>query len=314
MFTSFDTVKFGAYLRSLRNSLNYSQADVKKIIGINTDTLRKIEAGLVVPRYDTLDLLSYVYKKDLLKELLAYRNSDLYFQYYARLDDLIFNYDLDKLNNLEADFNKFIQFMDEPELVNIVVESQFKLVLQGISEYYNGNAKKAKETFIKSLRIGTKDFEVINHRHYKYTFFETRILFLLGISLSDNNESALSDSMLMHCLDMANFDPQATFSEKLMITKLYFNLAYNGHLVDDQEMAITYADKGIQFCLENHISYSLAGLLYRKGVAMMNLEDNNGKEHLQNSISLLRICNQHDLADQYEKIAQELYNLNEHTN
>lgn len=313
MFTSFDTVKFGAYLRSLRNSLKYSQADVKNIIGINTDTLRKIEAGLVVPRYDTLDLLSHVYKKDLLNELLAYRNSDLYFQYYSRLDDIIFNYDIDKLNNLEADFIKFTEDKDKSELVNIVIESQFKLVLKGISEFYNGNSQRAKDTFIKSLRLGITDFEVIKHRHYKYTFFETRILFLLGISLSENDESALSDSMLMHCLDMSNFDSQATFSEKLMITKIYFNLAYNGHKVDNQEMAITYADKGIQFCLENHINYLLAGLLYRKGVALLNLNDDEGKEHIYNSISLLRIYNQHELADQYERIAIEKYNIKEHT-
>ncbi|MCH4886564.1 transcriptional regulator [Acidaminobacter sp. JC074] len=311
MFTSFDTVKFGAYLRSLRNSLKYSQADVKNKIGINTDTLRKIEAGLVVPRYDTLDLLSYVYKKDLLNELLAYRNSNLYFQYYSRLDDLIFNYDIDKLNDLESDFIEFTSNKKDPELVNVVVESQFKLVLKGISEFYKGNSQHAKDTFIESLRLGIPDFEVINHRHYKYTFFETRILFLLGISLSENNEPALSDSMLIHCLDMSNFDPQATFSEKLMITKIYFNLAYNGHKVDNQEMAIMYADKGIQFCLDNHINYSLAGLLYRKGVALISLDDDEGKEHIRNSIALLRICSQDDLADQYEKIAIEYYNLNE---
>jgi len=314
MFTSFDTVKFGAYLRSLRNSLNYSQADVKKIIGINTDTLRKIEAGLVVPRYDTLDLLSYVYKKDLLKELLAYRNSDLFFQYYSRLDDLIFNYDLEKLNNLEADFSKFTQYESDSELVNIVIESQFKLVLQGISEHYSGQPMLSKQTFIKALRESNKNFDIINHRHYKYTFFETRILFLLGVSLSENNESALSDSMLIHCLDMANFDPQSTFTEKLMIIKLYFNLSYNGHLVDDQEMAISYAEKGIEFCLNNHINYLLPGLFYRKGVAMMSLNDFEGIQHIKTGIQLLRICNQHDLANQYEKIAQELYNLNEHTN
>ena len=136
MFTSFDLVTFGKRVKNLRKSLNYTQKDVERIIGINSDTLRKIEAGSVVPRYDTLELLSSVLMKDLLKEFTTYRKSDLYFRYCHRLDTLILDNNLDKLVELENDFQEFSKTCVEKQLVDIRMVKQFQMVLKDV-EYYN---------------------------------------------------------------------------------------------------------------------------------------------------------------------------------
>ncbi|MBE0451732.1 MAG: helix-turn-helix transcriptional regulator, partial [Clostridia bacterium] len=57
--------QFGAELRKIRMDCNLSQSEVYKTIGVSEDTLRRIEHGLVIPRLDTLEYLSALYKLDI---------------------------------------------------------------------------------------------------------------------------------------------------------------------------------------------------------------------------------------------------------
>jgi transcriptional regulator with XRE-family HTH domain len=72
----YDLQSFGEELKNIRKSLNLTQKDVAEQISINIDTLRKIENGKVMPRQETLELLSIVFKKDLNEILLKYRLRD----------------------------------------------------------------------------------------------------------------------------------------------------------------------------------------------------------------------------------------------
>lgn len=72
----YDLQSFGEELKNIRKSLNLTQKDVAEQISINIDTLRKIENGKVIPKQETLDLLSVVFKKDLNEILLKYRLKD----------------------------------------------------------------------------------------------------------------------------------------------------------------------------------------------------------------------------------------------
>ncbi|KKC28553.1 helix-turn-helix protein [Caldanaerobacter subterraneus subsp. pacificus DSM 12653] len=66
----YDLEAFGEELKNIRKSLGLSQGDVSKHGFINRDTLRKIENGKVLPKQETLELLSHLYKKDLNELLL----------------------------------------------------------------------------------------------------------------------------------------------------------------------------------------------------------------------------------------------------
>ena len=70
MLHNYQTEEFGHRLRDIRKGLNLTQQDVSDMSGVNLDTLRKLENGYVVPRYDTLEILSITYKIDLLEVLL----------------------------------------------------------------------------------------------------------------------------------------------------------------------------------------------------------------------------------------------------
>ena len=91
-------------MKKLREVNGYSQIDVQALCGINPDTLRRLENGYTIPKYETLELLSQVYKVDLLNLLRRYRSNEKLYSYYERLDILISRYDIESIRNLEKDF------------------------------------------------------------------------------------------------------------------------------------------------------------------------------------------------------------------
>ncbi|ABY92652.1 hypothetical protein JCM16816_10870 [Thermoanaerobacter brockii subsp. lactiethylicus] len=57
-----DLEAFGEELKNIRKSLGLSQSDVTEQVFISRDTLRKFENGKVIPKQETLDLLSHLYE------------------------------------------------------------------------------------------------------------------------------------------------------------------------------------------------------------------------------------------------------------
>ncbi len=84
MFETINLKAFGQALKQVRLSLGYTQQDVRSNTGISCDTLRRIENGLVIPRYETLEYLSYFYKVDLLPILMKHRKLSHINNYYQK--------------------------------------------------------------------------------------------------------------------------------------------------------------------------------------------------------------------------------------
>ena len=59
-------------------SLKLTQHDVSNLTGVSVETLRRIENGRVIPKHETLDLLSPILKEDLNQLLLTYRIDNYY--------------------------------------------------------------------------------------------------------------------------------------------------------------------------------------------------------------------------------------------
>ena len=89
MFVTYNLEYFGKELKKIRTRLGFSQAYVQEIVGVSIDTIRKIESGRVVPRYDTLELLSVAYKEDLLDLLKNSRSNKFLMEYHDELDYII---------------------------------------------------------------------------------------------------------------------------------------------------------------------------------------------------------------------------------
>jgi transcriptional regulator with XRE-family HTH domain len=308
MFESYDLVNFGKHLRKLRKDLGLTQKDVESQSGLTADALRRIENGEVVPRYDTLLYLSHTYKKDLLVVLKSYSNANELFNYYRRLEDLLVFNDLASLEQLSRDFANYVN--DNPEksaLVNGAVVKQFNLTLSGVAKYYSPESRGSCEYFCAALRVSHPAFAPDTFDQFRYFEFESRILLMVAVSLSDRPD--LSNRILLFCLEHLNDDFQATIYEKYLRVKIYFNLSYNYHIMDDHENALLNANQGIEWCNKFYLSYSLGPLLYRKGIAEFRLQMPNYLETLRAAIQILNIQNAHELAEKYKAITKENYGI-----
>lgn len=103
-------ISFGKELRDIRIKLGLTQNDVSGLTGINTETLRRIEGGRVMPKFETLSNLSSVYKVDLNKLFLKYRLED-------------FDYIYELKNNLESKFDRdeFHTLNTELKKLNVII-------------------------------------------------------------------------------------------------------------------------------------------------------------------------------------------------
>ncbi len=309
MFSSYNLTEFGKRLKNIRKSLGYTQHDVNALCGINRDTLRRIESGEGLPRYDTLETLSGIYKIDLLEELKFYRSVNRIYTYYHRLDKVIASFDVEVLNKLTQDYNSFMvnhkERLFEPSLYD-----QFSLLLEGISAYYSDEPAKMRHSLdivVKSMLYSYPTFDVYNYANYKYNLFEMRILLLIALSLIHVTEYQLSNEILSFLLKQILKREFAQIDDVLLTIKIYTNLSYNAFTLDDYKKSLQYANEGIAFCNQNTNMFGLYLLFSRKGVAEFRLGLPNYLDSLQKSIHLLEIQNKLELAQTYREILRDRY-------
>lgn len=298
-------------MKKLREANGCSQIDVQALCGINPDTLRRLENGYTIPKYETLELLSQVYKVDLLNLLRRYRSNEKLYSYYERLDSLISRYDIKNLRNLEKDFKSF---MDSPgkDLINLSLYKQFTLLLVGIRQY-NLEDKienmKSLNTFIEALRYSVKDFDLHHYLHFNYNVFEMRILLLIALALTLHKEYELSNDYLNFTLEYIGELSTVDMQISMLVIKVYIQLSYNAHYLSDDAKTLEYANRGIEYSVDNNIMFALFLLYYRKGIAEFMLKHDNYMDSLHKSIQLIEIQNNHDLAQLYKDITFKMYGL-----
>src|SRR5690554_5656475 len=91
---------FGEKMKEIRINLNLTQKRISELTGIDSVTIRRIENGKVIPKLDTLELLSPIYKRDLINLLLKYRFDDysLFLDIKNRIEFKLDSADFDTLN------------------------------------------------------------------------------------------------------------------------------------------------------------------------------------------------------------------------
>ncbi len=314
MFRTYNLEFFGKKIKSIRINAELAQIDVYEKTGISTDTLRRLENGMSIPRYDTLKILSEFYKVNLIT-VLDYNSfeTDL-LNYYDRLEQFIDHHDLDKLKNLIEDFNLYRQnFIEKDVLIKNEKELiQFELLLDGFRYLYCEDTdvkSNAKSCFINSLQVTIPAFKLNDYRKYKYDFFELKILLFLSISLSETDNFDTSNALLDFILQEIKNDPCISNNWNILIVKVYLNLAYNAHRLSNHDDVIQYANLGIQFCKENYLLYSLFQLYYRLGIAQFLSGKMGYRSSLNKAIQLLKIQDSDHLLDYYVQNTYSEYNI-----
>ena len=143
MLSTYDFSNFSNEVKKIRKTLGFTILDVSSSTGINQSTIKQLEAGKVIPRFDTLKILSSFYKYDLFsifKESLFDSMTMLLFKSlssFAATNDIV---EQEKLlntisNHLDKTDLNAIEYRDLQQL-RLFVEG---LILASRCSYSNSN-------------------------------------------------------------------------------------------------------------------------------------------------------------------------------
>lgn len=302
MLSSYDLTGFSKKLRAIRHSLGYSQQEVFEKTGVNTDTLRRLENGLSIPRFDTLEVLSLFYKENLIILLDTYKISSSLSYFYDLIDYYMVNEDFESLSKTIDQFDSYT--INNPS--NIIDQrevDQLRLFYRGLAQSYNNKQEYLDESISlleKSLKITNPSFVLSSWSRYKYNFLELRILFAIASIQGEKRNCEISNEILLHILNYLDTSAHAKFYEKMLIVKSLCIISYNYHRLDQHQKALEYADQGIKFCVTHSILAYLHLLLFRKGSAMLHLNQHGYDVFIKQAIELLKIQEKPLVADNYQ--------------
>lgn len=312
MFVSYNLENFGKELKKIRTNLGYNQADVQKLVGVSIDTIRKIESGRVVPRYDTLELLSVAYKRDLLELLKSCRSNKFLMEFHEDLDYIITVYDKDAAAELKKRLLDNFSSEDQMSIINPLELEQFICFVDAVEAYYSDFAsdrENTKAALIDALRLTIPDFKIVRYKQYTYGYIEFRILLFISLFIAKEGDYKLSNKILYYILNTISDSSYTTKYIDFLIINIYFNLAYNFHMLDEHTKVIETADKGIAFCIEHRTCHALFSLYYRKGIAQFNLRDKGYLESITMAFYILKAMGMQKLLEQYQKITEDKYGI-----
>lgn len=312
MFISYNLENFGQELKKLRKSLGFSQIDVQEKVGVNVDTIRKVESGLVIPRYDTLELLSVAYKEDLLELLKNCRSNKFLMEFYDDLDYIITCYDKASTANLKAKLLQNFSADLNLSIVNPLELQQFIIFVDCVDAYYADIYSPnitAKQALVNALQLTIPNYNIKKFQRYKYSYIEFRILILISLFIANERNFAFSNEILYYILEKISDRTYITKYLDFLIINLRFNIAYNYHMLDNHAKVIEVADTGIAYCIEKRTNHALFSLYYRKAIAQYKLGDSQYIESMKTAFYLIKAVKIPKLLEQYQKITLEKYGI-----
>lgn len=312
MFSTYDLKEFSKRLKQIRKSLGYTQEDVVAGTGLSVETVRKLEKGTNIPKYDTIELLSLFFKIDLDEVLHQYKNSNELFKYYAQIDQYIYNAERDQLEDLIASFEAFSS-QENHKLIDQRVLLQLNYLFKGLQMVDVDSTEPvdllpACEMFIKALQVCIPNYDIERWKQFKYSSVELRILFALASVYGTMRYCELSNEILTYILSALDGTSMANYMSKLLIIKAYVILSYNYHRLSDDQNALKYAEAGINFCNTHGLMSNMSALLSRKGIAMYHLNQSDYYKYLDASECLLFIQGADKLAESYKTVHQKFRN------
>lgn len=288
---------FGEALKEIRHTLHLTQKDISLKVSINLETLRKIEDGLVLPKQETLDLLSSALNMDIAELFLTYR-----MDHYDELEDLKreldFHLDSNNYALLQEDLIQFKKLATHN--MNQFFRNQVLQLIALIEGVLLGIKEKRYdlqiECYIQALSYTIENFNLEHYQTYYYNELELRLLMNIGLTKYTLEDASHCIEILLFCSNFSKENVQIASSN--LLAKLHYNLSYTFHRIDLHKKALEHANLGIQYAVSNRSISFLAHLYFRKGIAQFHLDIPQYLETLQYAKDLFIISNHEDLYHQ----------------
>ena len=282
---------FGERLKNIREKLGLTQKQVVDMALIDERTLRRMELGKVIPKLETLEALSVIYKTDLVSAIIESRITD-----YSMLLQTQRNIDLKLINEEMSNFDNELKLIDklleniENEYYKILI-TQFKLFLYGIRYYKNKEYQNAMDMYINAIKQTLNDFSLDNYKEYSFSLMEIRILMNIALVEDKCEQDEKYEEILKFCINQCDENNE-------IYPRICHNLAGVYRKKEEYSRALFYDNKGIEICKKNMFADTLAVLYYGKAFVEYRLEKTEYKKSLDLSLQLCKIFEQIELMKQ----------------
>ena len=282
---------FGERLKNIREKLGLTQKQVVDMALIDERTLRRMELGKVIPKLETLEALSVIYKTDLVSAIIESRITD-----YSMLLQTQRNIDLKLINEEMSNFENEFKLIDklleniENEYYKILI-TQFKLFLYGIRYYKNKEYQSALNMYINAIKQTLNDFSLDNYKEYSFSLMEIRILMNIALVEDKCEQDEKYEGILKFCVNQCDENNE-------IYPRICHNLAGVYRKKEEYSRALFYDNKGIEICKKNMFADTLAVLYYGKAFVEYRLEKTEYKKSLDLSLQLCKIFEQIELMKQ----------------
>ena len=282
---------FGKRLKDIREKLGLTQKQVVDMALIDERTLRRMERGKVIPKLETLEALSVIYKTDLVSAIIESRITD-----YSMLLQTQRNIDLKLINEEMSNFDNELKLIDklleniENEYYKILI-TQFKLFLYGIRYYKNKEYQSALNMYINAIKQTLNDFSLDNYKEYSFSLMEIRILMNIALVEDKCEQDEKYEEILKFCINQCDENNE-------IYPRICHNLAGVYRKKEEYSRALFYDNKGIEICKKNMFADTLAVLYYGKAFVEYRLEKTEYKKSLDLSLQLCNIFEQIELMKQ----------------
>ncbi|MBC8591175.1 helix-turn-helix domain-containing protein [Wansuia hejianensis] len=292
---------FGKKLEKMRKSLNLTQKEISELTYIDSVTIRRIEKGKVIPKLDTLEILSPVFKEDLTLLLLQYRFDDysVFYEIKNRIESKLDGGELHSLNRELKELNNLLSSTKNTYYKNLI--TQLILLTEGIVLYKDNN-DKSMDKLIKAIRITTSNFNLDDYDSFVYSSMEIRILMNIAFILNKLNHKGKYIEIMEFCINSVDSNDE-------VYSKVCHNLAGAYRRNKDFEKALEYSNMGIKSCQENRNLNGLNLLYYGKGIAEYKLNKNEYIDSLKISIYLCKALGQDKLKDTIIHNCKEIFRI-----
>lgn len=310
--TTYNLKKFGNIVKKIRNNLNLSQMDVKKAINISTNTIRRLEKGETIPTYETIELLSILYKENLLEILQTCKSSPSLYDIYNQVDSAIINQNSEMIEQIQALIEKGRNISGEIELIDYSHYNQLMCFLDLIKDSTIYNDALNYDYIMKlenCIKISIPNFKISDLDQYNYNYIELRILLLIALIYKGNKNFKKSLEILTEIENNINNKINLSIDAIKILLKIICNISYMYYIIEEINMSLEYANKGINLCREYDTNYVLYFLYARKGIAKLLLGKEDYLKDIYNSICLLDVTEKFELKKIYIKTFKEQYDI-----
>ena len=300
---SYNLELFGQKLRAIRKSLHISKSEIENKARISSKTIVRLENAKSLPCLDTLELLSPLYKTDLVSLLLECRfdNYSAFVSISNEIESKIDNLEFDKLDiNLNM-LEKLEDSTNNRHYRNYVL--QLRLLINGMLLYKNDNYTSALDAYIEALKITEPNFSLDNYQNLVLSTAEIRILMNIGFAISKIEGNKKSLDIMLFCEDSLDKTDD-------LYSKICHNIAVIYSKMENYQKALEYYNNGIAACRKCRLPLGLGLLYYGKGYSEYKLNYEGYLDSLNISITLCVAFGQDKLKETIISNCKEHCNIN----